>query len=275
MFWKVGTALPAFRGKSRLLSFLARPRRPAGIDVCRQGVRYRLWGHDLNEWYVASQPSHSTDVSDCLDRMATRGSTCVLWDIGANIGGVALPFLRRNGDARVVCFEPSPEVGGRLMTNLGINPELASRCDVVTCPLTDRDVPTRFFASSETFNSGVGGLGESHNRRATPFRTMGVSGDSVVEVWDVRPPTIIKLDVEGFELEVLQGLTKTLKRHRPAIVFEHSLYRLRERGSACLDVVTGHLRRHGYEVYRLDGSGPIGLADLDRDCDLLALPLPD
>jgi len=272
LLWSITASTPHFKGKFRLFSALSRPGRPPGLVVTRGGARFRLWGHDLNEWYIATQRNHSSNVSDCLDRLAASRVPCVLWDIGANIGGVALPFLRRHAEARAICFEPSPEVAGRLLANLALNPDLAARCEVVVTPLADRDGATRFFVSSETFNSGVGGLGLSHNRGTCGVRTVCQTGDTAALASELPPPTLIKLDVEGFELEVLNGLVQTLKCHRPAIVFEHSLYRHRERGYAANDVVVSRLRQLEYEIWSLDGSRRVTDDELGSDCDLLALP---
>lgn len=269
---EIASRTPGFRGKLRLFAALARPNGPPGTVVTRNGVRFRLWGHDLNEWYIATQNVHSDHVTACLDRLFSGVAAPVLWDIGANIGGVTLPLLRRNPSARAVCFEPSPEVAGRLLANLALNPALAKRCDVVVLPLTDRHGPAAFYVSSETFNSGVGGLCASHNRAGSPVRTYGLTGDEVFEAGGLPAPTVIKLDVEGFEMETLRGLTRTLKRTRPAVVFEHSLYRFKERGISEVDLVVKQVESCGYGVFHLDGVRRVGPEDLARDCDLLALP---
>ena len=188
LLWELASRTPGFRGKARLFAALSRPKTPSGTKVTRSCVRFRLWGHDLNEWYIAAQEVHSDQVTACLDRLSRDVAAPVLWDIGANIGGVTLPFLQRNPSARAVWFESSPEVAGRLLANLSINPALAKRCDVVLLPLTDRHGPTTFFVSSETFNSGVGGLGESHNRAGSPVRTFGLTGDEVLEAGALPPP---------------------------------------------------------------------------------------
>jgi FkbM family methyltransferase len=272
LLWEIASRTPGFKGKARLFAALSRPGGPAGVVVSRHGVRFRLWGHDLNEWYIATQRLHSEEVSTCIDRMASRRTDPVLWDIGANIGAVTLPFLRRNPTARAVCFEASAEVAGRLLANISLNPQLAGRCDVVLLPLMERQAPTEFFVSSETFNSGVGGLGVSHNRSGSPVRTYGITGDAALSAWNLPTPHVIKLDVEGFELEVLKGLGGVLAKSKPSVVFEHSLYRFKERGITSTDVVVSYLRGCGYEIYHLDGARKLEPTDLTRDCDLLAVP---
>jgi FkbM family methyltransferase len=254
---------------------MCRPDGPSGVVVTRHGARFRLHGHDLNEWYVATQRAHSSEVSACLDRLCAAPSdrkACVLWDIGANIGAVTIPFLVRNHAARAVCFEPSPEVAGRLLENLRLNGSVHGRAEVISVPLGERDGPVDFFVSSEPFNSGVGGLGESHNRAAQPIRTVSVRGDAVPGGWKVPEPTIVKIDVEGFELEVLRGMHRILRDQQPAVIFEHSGYRIRERAGRSASDVCDFLETAGYQVFDLSGTQSIRGAELSSDCDLLALP---
>lgn len=274
ILWGLSACLPAFRGKQRLFQLLARPSRSSGIVVHRQGAAFRLHGHDLNEWYVATQRWHSSEVSECLDRLAGHahsGVPAVLWDIGSNIGAVAIPFLRRHPSARAVCFEPSPEVAGRLIGNLNLNPSVRSRADVVIAPLCEFDGPVGFFASAEPLNSGMGGLGPSDGRTRAPIRSIGVRGDMAVSLWGLPYPTVVKIDVEGFELEVLRGMQGVLQERQPSVVFEHSLHRIGEREGHSVTTVCDFLRSLGYEIYSLRGGGPIAESDLGHDCDLLAV----
>src|ERR1035441_9452908 len=87
------------------------------------------------------------------------------------------------------------------------------------------------------------------------------------------PPDLIKIDVEGFELEVLKGLEQTLLKRHPTIIFEHAIYRLKERKQAH-DEVTRLLSSFGYTVSRLSDRKPVTPADLDKDADLIASLAP-
>jgi FkbM family methyltransferase len=71
-------------------------------------------------------------------------------------------------------------------------------------------------------------------------------------------PTLIKIDVEGAEEQVIVGAMQTLRRHRPTVVFEHG------RGSAAVYGTTPE-RIHqllcedaGLRIFDLDGAGPYG-----------------
>ena len=93
-------------------------------------------------------------------------------------------------------------------------------------------------------------------------------------------PSVVKIDVEGAEEEMLRGAAGTLARHRPCILFEHG------RGSADYygtgpgrihDLLTAQL---GYEIYGLDEDGPydrerfVAIFEGSERVNFLARPTP-
>jgi hypothetical protein len=71
------------------------------------------------------------------------------------------------------------------------------------------------------------------------------SVDSMVGSGEIPPPGLMKIDVEGAELMVLQGAAETLRRHHPRIFAEiHS--------SELLAQCTSLLRSDGYSIESLD-----------------------
>ena len=76
---------------------------------------------------------------------------------------------------------------------------------------------------------------------------------------DVLPgdyvPTLIKIDVEGAEVQVLRGAQSTLERHRPFVLFEHGAGGADLYGSGpndAFDLLDGA----GLRIFDLDGTGP-------------------
>ena len=269
LIWEAAYRTRPFKGKERLVALLARPRSLDQVTITRQGVNWRLQGHDLNEFAIAVRPNHSGSVSSHLVSEIEKRNVRVLWDIGANIGAITLPLLKSFSALHAVLFEPSAEVAGRLIRNVSINPDVAQRATIMNVALSDSTGIGNFYASSETFNSGVAGLGHSHNRFQFAVRVHTCTGDGLVSSGTCPAPELIKIDVEGFELEVLNGLQRTLIDHRPTILFEHSLYRLKERHQP-RNAVTSFLASLGYTLHRSSDGRPITPADLDRDDDLIA-----
>lgn len=129
----------------------------------------------------------------------------VVWDVGANIGHYTRLFADLTGlQGKVFAFEPSPQNHNRLALNLkGVE-------NVVLLPygLGDKE-------DTVAFKQGDDELGATS--QVTHNNSGGVvvdirSGDSLLADGSiVNAPKVIKIDVEGYEWEVLEGMKELLK----------------------------------------------------------------
>ena len=186
------------------------------------------------------------------DEVLSGAKRRVALDIGANIGNHCL-FLARHFD-RVVAFEPNPVARHLLNANLAINRIENVRVDARG--LSDQ-------AGSESLVVKAGNLGASHVKGARDDgRRWGSSGEVAIELTTgdqcLDPEAdidFIKLDVEGFEHEVLQGLLGTIRRCRPILMLE-------QLGEA-IEGATGTSPSHqlltglGYRAFEIRPSPPI------------------
>lgn len=138
----------------------------------------------------------------------------VFCDIGANIGNHALYTLKFLHPAKVILFEPNPDVIRILLTNLGLNGVL-DRCDLSHLGIGLSDVPAENRAiSARRGNLGAGRIVDSDQASGgIPLRR----GDDIL---GDMAPTFLKIDVEGMEMAVFAGLAQTIARHRPTIFVE-------------------------------------------------------
>ena len=255
--------LPAMKGKHRVFRCLISALSQRGsFNVRRAGVNYEVNGVDLIDYYIMSNDFESPDITEILTKVIGQ-KPLMFWDIGANVGGVTLPVLRSCPFAKAVAIEPSPSVAGRLLRNIQSNSDLQARCQVVGAALSDVSGLTEFFISGSSGNSGVGGLAKAPNRNGFGHLVNTHRADEIAD--RVGVPDVVKIDVEGFELEVLRGFGELLNRDL-LILFEHNLYRFEERQRP-LDEVTQFLTACGFTLTTLDG-GPI---DLLQDGDFVAM----
>jgi FkbM family methyltransferase len=161
------------------------------------------------KYYWAGQ--HDVPVQDALTRVLSAGT--VFWDIGAHIGFftiLASRVIRSNG--RVHAFEPMPLNRRRLERTIELN-----RADNVTV--------------HGLAVSGMDGSAILHGHQANAMWTLvaergdanGVTVDCrTIDTLaaDLGDPAIIKIDVEGAELDVLRGGLATIQRTRPTLVVE-------------------------------------------------------
>jgi hypothetical protein len=76
-------------------------------------------------------------------------------------------------------------------------------------------------------------------------------------------PRLLKIDVEGAELQVLRGGRRILERDRPIVLFEHGLGAADRYGTGPRDVF-GFLQTVGYRIFDLDGGGPYSERDFEQ-----------
>lgn len=124
-------------------------------------------------------------------------------DVGANVGVYSVLAAGVRG-ARTVAFEPTPETLADLRANLALN-FIDDWVTVLECALGAEAGTQSFVTDMDTINhvATAADTAAGHSTREVQVRTLD-------EVFADRAPTLMKIDVEGFETEVLRGATKTL-----------------------------------------------------------------
>ncbi|MFB6165671.1 MAG: FkbM family methyltransferase [Haloarculaceae archaeon] len=167
----------------------------------------------------------------------------VVWDVGACVGTYACFLARALPDGHVVAFEPEPTNRRRLRRNLAANAR-PERWTVVADALSDTDGRATLSAEFEEAGAGhhrlvpAGGDGPQVTTRR---------GDSLAGV--LPRPDVVKIDVQGAELQVLRSMGDALAAvdrvyvevHRQAI----------ERYGATPSAVESALRDAGFALSRL------------------------
>jgi FkbM family methyltransferase len=140
-------------------------------------------------------------------------------DIGANVG-LYLIWLKSIDESRdYIGFEPNPACYFYLQELIRCNG--FSSASAYPLALSDCRAQRTFHA--RRLGDKMGSLLADHRiekDRPFSFNVITEPGDPVIE--ELSPPAIsaIKIDVEGFELEVLRGLKGTLMQHRPLVICE-------------------------------------------------------
>jgi len=149
----------------------------------------------------------------------SKGRGDVVYDVGAHAGFFAVLAQRAAGEAgRIVAFEANPDVAERLRSNLALNGGAPAR--VVARPVAAKSGPVVFVAGptpqADSLRPPVVLAG---NPRRPSLELDAVTLDEMLEAGE-RSPDLIKIDVEGAELAVLQGARKAITSVRPQIVCE-------------------------------------------------------
>lgn len=201
-----------------------------------------------------------------LRRFVRPGSTIV--DVGANTGHFSRRLALSAPNVTVVAFEPQSYA--RLIMRL--SGMIRPMGNVLILPfalgtepgLAQLNLPVK---RGHSFGTGLAHLGAS-SRLAERFPLVWELAsvqtlDAVLARLDLPPVSLMKIDVEGFELSVLKGARKTIERDRPVILAEVAHV---ESFGHTLAEVAAFFRYRGYLIFdpstyhELDGI-PAGLLD--------------
>ncbi|NGX98873.1 MAG: FkbM family methyltransferase [Candidatus Afipia apatlaquensis] len=238
--------------------------------VVRDGVKYDLDLSQGIDFAIFLGNMFEPGTRNALQKLVKPSA--VVLDIGANIGAHSLLLAQLVGPSgRVLCFEPTDFAFAKLSRNIELNPELADRITPFHCFLAAKDeakVPDAIFSSWPL--SQQDGLHAKHLGQAMPTNvTQARSVDGILAKLGNPSIQLIKMDVDGFETEVLRGCTALLRNSRPTFLMELSPYVLDERGTS-LEELLSHFAPHRYRFYherseRLLPSSPEDLRQLVGD----------
>jgi FkbM family methyltransferase len=223
------------------------------ISRCRRcGINWKL---DLNEgidFSIFLLGSFEPEVVSAYQRIIPRGATVI--DIGANIGAHTLPFAACVGEhGRVIAIEPTRYAFDRLLEQIAANPDLAPRITPIQAMLLAdcgaelaREIPSSWPLRTPV-GAHAGHLGVGKSTEGARVATL----DNLVSELGVSCH-FVKLDVDGYEVEVLRGARLVLAKFCPTIFFEHSPYMFTEKGFNQSEMMAG-LRAAGYYFTDLSG----------------------
>lgn len=188
-------------------------------------------------------------------------------DIGANVGQSIVSIFNANSSLNIIAFEPNPSCK-KSLNQLSKLWFLKNRVSLLFLGLGSATGRMSFFIP--VTGSGIRLLQEGTFDRSVLFSRvtrdrLGCTFSVDEIICDIRSldefeiiPSFIKIDVQGFELEVLRGSSKTIGRHKPGILIENGDY---------IDSVSCFLGGFGYIEKHLESTlnrlylhpeGPLG-----------------
>lgn len=184
---------------------------------------------------------------------------CII-DIGANVGHISLLLADIVNPENIYMFEPTPVSFSRLQENWNLNGfvtdnlyhcAVGSRNSTVFIENTDSPATTNSVSSGKTDNSSV--------------EVEQVTLDSNFDLWKEKRIGLIKIDVEGYEREVLEGARKLIQIKRPRVIMFESL------GNNIDPQIQKLFSDLNYRLFQLDDTGKKDLLNLDSQ-NLFAEP---
>ncbi len=201
--------------------------------VLREGIRLKV--HPLARGTFEGFCYWSPEMVDELDAfLANTRDRRTLLDVGALHGIFSLVFTRDRAKS-ALAVDASPLAFSTLLYNIDRNQ--AANVTAVECALSNEDADLAMHFDGDYAVAG-------HTVHGFPVRSR--SGDSLCAEHGFAPDTI-KIDVEGHELRVVQGLRRTIGRNRPLLFLEvHPELIARNPANGSVSELVSELRDLGY-----------------------------
>lgn len=250
-----GWHAPVERGKRFVAGVALRlcaERETALVVPAKHGGRFHVRVGDPMYHDLYFQGTYEPAVTECVRRIIRKGDT--VYDVGANFGWYSVFFASLVGvDGSVHSFEPVPWIFDELRANLALN-RLQARVIANRVALGNQRART----TVHTFDGLPHGHSSLSSLKRNDFSTFPcdmITLDQYIANNGSSIPRLIKCDVEGAELHVLNGATRLLKSiQRPMWILE-----MNENTSGAFGYRPNELLRTlavwGYEFYRITTRG--------------------
>jgi FkbM family methyltransferase len=185
-----------------------------GAETGRGLLRFRC-GSARAAAMAADFLQHEPDTRRWMDEYLQAGD--VLWDIGANIGAYAL-YATLTPNVRVFAFEPLASTFALLADNIALNGR-TDRATPLCVALSNSNGLSPFYLASAEPGTAMHALGRPENVRGrfepAGMRTvMSMRADNLAGQLGLSPPDHVKIDVDGHEPQVLEGMGELLGQVR-------------------------------------------------------------
>jgi FkbM family methyltransferase len=169
------------------------------------------------EWTILSTGTYEYEINKLIRISLKNGDNAL--DIGGNIGLQSIRMAQCVGDTgKVYAFEPLIYLQKKLSRNISLNKVL--NITIFPCALSDKESEADFAINKASWNQGTFSLTNDISGAEKQHVIVKVA-DHMSEIQSLSSLGLVKIDVEGFEYQVLQGLTQTLQKHKPRIIFEY------------------------------------------------------
>lgn len=205
-----------------------------GDYLCESILTGRGWDNNLEE---------------IVDRLTKRYSQGDLIEIGANIGASLIPIANKYPDFHFHCVEPVPEFFALLKEN-------AESFHVENVNLYQQAISSIDGQSIQIHTQlGTAGALPQYDIH-TPIGAIDVQTITVDTLFSGKDVKFFKLDVDGFELEILKGARQTLSRFMPVCFIEFHTKIMRKLGVNPKDV-TDLMAALGYDLITIYYDGKV------------------
>jgi FkbM family methyltransferase len=192
-----------------------------------------------------------------------------IMDIGTNMGETLLNFARLNPAGKNYGFEPVPFLYQKANHNISLN----DFKNIFLNNIALSDQPGKLYFEIPK-NRNYGSISMAKEASSNAQEVQAITLDEFVAVNKIEKIDLIKIDVEGFEVNVLKGASNTIHQHRPILYIEVVDSYLTSKGSSAKELLD-MIRQHNYKIQNADTLEVIGAdySAYDIRMDIICTPV--
>jgi FkbM family methyltransferase len=189
----------------------------------------------------------------------------IFFDIGANAGCISLDTRALIGEGVRMClFEPQPSLSKSIRKSISVN--RFNNIELFEVLLGNYDGTAELYLTSHAIHASMIPREKTFDKITLPISKV----DTLVAAGRCPPPDIIKIDTEGAELQILDGMRKTLMEYSPTILFEADA-NMDRFGYSASDLITLISSAGSYDFYATSASGRLQIYKRQQTSDILAV----
>lgn len=219
---------------------------------------------DINEYlqaYLFLFGNYELPTLKFLKKHIHKGN--VVFDIGANIGYLSIYISKLIGSqGKVFAFEPESNNYYKLQKNIALNKINNILTYKVACSNKEEELKLYL---SEGINKGTHSLIKKEYLQQEQFEIVNtIKLDDFIVKNNIDYINLIKIDVEGAELEVIQGMSYLLTNFSPILIIEVVSSILAKRNSTAKDFCSYLVKNYQYYPYKIKKNGELLKLNLDN-----------
>lgn len=181
-----------------------------------------------------------------IDKIMNVNKKRTIIDIGANIGSVTLPLAKIFKNSKIIAIEPTIYAFSKLKKNVSLNPNLKKRINPQNIFVSNKKKKIKEVHSSWNLSNND----KRHNVHLGILKKTSLKIEKLDQICSkFRKIDFIKIDVDGYELDVLKSGKKSILKHRPFIYFEFAPYLYKEFGYTPKTLISFIKNELNYKFY--------------------------
>ncbi|HTH31509.1 MAG TPA: FkbM family methyltransferase [Lacibacter sp.] len=227
------------------------------------GLKMKLCVGDHIEKYLLWYGYY--EKKEIMTMRSLLSENSVVIDIGANIGYFSLMAAQKCNKGKIYSFEPATKNFQKLEEHLRLNK--IKNVTPFQCAVSNRNEVASFFIS-DSHNSGMSGLKPAENFSGETEMIHCIRLDDAIETYQFQTINLVKIDTEGSELNVLNGMKQVIKQQQPLLLIEISASNQALYGNDIKDIFN-MLSTYGYIAYNVIDVNVLNHVSSPGEADLL------